>query len=146
MIKVAIYIEKETFDQFYNWIGRLNKGVLADCPIKYSAQNAGFTKPLQLQVEPDVYSLIQDAEADLAYLKKEYGEMELSFEPESGIRDLSTIKNILKNARRNDVEEYVVYTALQTMVEVPGLLPLEAMIISEREWLVDENSNEFRDI
>jgi hypothetical protein len=143
MIKVNIHIEKPQFDTFCQWINRLNKGVLSTCPVKYSESPQGFKKPLQLQLDPEVYALIQDAEADLDYIQKEYGELDLSFESDTGIRDLSTIKNILRNARVHDMEEQVVYTALQTMAEVPGLLAVEAMIISEKEWLFAENVNDF---
>ena len=146
MVKISLYIEKKDFDAFFIWINRLNQGILETPTVVYSTKPEGFNSSLELQLEPDAYNLLRDAESDLQYMKDTYGDLEISFEHQSGLRDINTIKNILRNARLYDMEDKVVYTALQAMVEVPGILPVEAMIISEREWLQSTDSDEFGDI
>jgi len=145
-MKISLYIEKKDFDAFFIWINRLNEGILETPSVAYHNTPEGLNTPLELQLETDAYGLIRDAESDFEYLKETYGDLEICFERQSGLRDISTIKNILRNARLYDLEERVVYTALQTMVQVPGILPIEAMIISEREWLHDTSSDEPGDI
>lgn len=133
-MKVNIYIEKADFSAFFTWVNRLNHGILSSTSVKYSSLKKGFLEPLQLSLGPNMYSLIMDAETDLKSLKKEYGEVDVSFEPFSRSWELRTIKDVLRNSRRYDTESNVVYTALYTMAHVPGISPAEAMIIADREW------------
>lgn len=145
-MKISLYIEKIDFDAFFIWINRLNEGVLETPSVKYQNTPEGLKAPLELQLEPEAYGLIRDAESDFEYMKETYGDLDICFERQSGLRDINTIKNILRNARLYELEERVVYTALLAMVEVPGILPVEAMIISEREWLHGTSSDELGDI
>lgn len=134
-MKVIIYIEKEDFDTFFQWINRLNHGNLCHSPVPYYIEKTEAKNPLQLIVEPEFYSLIQDAESDLEMIQKKFGEMELEYDPTSISWELRTISDILRNSRRLDIEADVVYTALFTAAEVPDITPTEALIIAEREWL-----------
>jgi hypothetical protein len=134
-MKVVIYIEKNDFDAFFQWINRLNNGNLCHPPVPYYIEKDDAKEPLQLIVEPEFYSLIQDAEADLKKLHKDFGPMELEYDPTSISWELRTIADILRNSRRLDIEADVVYTALFTAAEVPDISPTEALIIAEREWL-----------
>lgn len=134
-MKVVIYIEKSDFDAFFQWINRLNNGNLCHAPVPYYIEKEEAKEPLQLIVEPEFYNLIQDAEADLEKIQKDFGTMELEYDPTSISWELRTIADILRNSRRLDIEADVVYTALFTAAEVPDISPTEAMIIAEREWL-----------
>jgi hypothetical protein len=145
-MKVNIYIEKSDFDTFFVWVNRLNHGILTTTPVKYSTDANQIKSPLQLSLEPNMYSLIVDAETDLKSLQKEYGDVNIEFEPLSKSWELRTIKDILRNSKRYDMEPNVVYTALYTMTQVPGLSPAEAMIIAEREWIGSLEDSENLDI
>jgi hypothetical protein len=145
-MKVNIYIEKSDFDAFFVWINRLNHGILTSTPIKYSTEASSIKKPLQISLEPNMYALIVDAETDLKSLQTEYGEVNISFEPLSKSWELRTIKDILRNSKRYDMDPNVVYTALYTMAQVPGISPAEAMIIAEREWIGSLESSDNPDI
>jgi hypothetical protein len=135
MMKVNIYIEKIDFDQFFVWVNRLNHGILSTPPVKYHTDTVGLKNPLQLSIEPEMYTLIADALNDLETIGKKYGEVDLDFEPLSRSWELRTIKDVVRSAARYDMEPNVIYTALSTIAQIPGLSPAEAMIIAEREWL-----------
>lgn len=142
MLKVTIYIEKIDFDVFFQWINRLNHGILTTNTIKYSTVPEDFATPLQLSLEPGMYHLMTDAENDLHSLKELYGDIDINFDPMSQSWEIRTIKDILRNARRYDLESEIAYTALLTITEVPSLSPSEAMIIAEREWITRKNVNQ----
>ncbi len=146
MMKVILYIEKEDFDIFFQWVNRLNVGVLASPPTRYSVENDGFRSPLQLSVEPEMFILIQDAERDLDVLYETMGGMDITYEPLSKSWELRTIRDVLRNSRRYDLEADVVYTALYTQAQVPGITPAESMIIAEREWITGKNNQKNLDI
>jgi len=141
MLKVTIYIERAEFDPFFIWINRLNNGLLTSKPIAYSTASEGFREPLQLSLEPNMYYLITDAESNLQTLEDTYGKIGIDFEPISQSWELRTINDILRNSRRYDLEAQLVYTALYTLADVPGITPAEAMIIAEREWITRRKDN-----
>lgn len=134
-MKINIYIEKDEFDEFFIWVNRLNHGVLTSKHIEYKTSKDGLKDPLHLSIESDMYILIADAENDLKKIDDEYGDFDLSYDSLSETWELRTIKNIAKNARRHDVEDNVICTALYTMSKIEGITPAEAMIIAEREWI-----------
>ena len=111
-MKIIIYIEKSDFDVFFQWINRLNNGNLCHSPVPYYIEKEEAKEPLQLIVEPEFYSLIQDAESDLESIREKFGTMELEYDPTSISWELRTIADILRNSRRLDIEADVVYTAL----------------------------------
>jgi hypothetical protein len=140
-MKVVLYIEKRDFDTFFQWVNRLNTGVLTSCPVKYQNTPRGLTEALQLSIDPEMFNLIKDAEEDLKSLHEKYGDIELSFEPLSASWEMRTISDILRNAKRYDMQCEVVYAALYAMQTVPQITPGEAMIIAERE-LINQQKQE----
>jgi hypothetical protein len=135
MMKVNIYIEKPDFDAFFVWVNRLNQGILSTPPVGHWTSSEGLKAPLQLSIDSGMYTLIADALHDLETIGKKYGEVELDFEPLSRSWELRTIKDVVRNSGRYDISANVIYTALITMSQIPGLSPAEAMIIAEREWV-----------
>lgn len=138
MIKVTVYIEKPTFDDFFKWVNRLNQGIISSCPIKYSTANKDFENPLQLSLEPSLYHLIEDAESDIKNLQSVYGKMDIDFSPLSRSWELRTILDVARNAQRYDMQAELIHTALSTIAAMPELTPAEAMIIAERECITGE--------
>jgi len=133
-MKVSIYIEKSSFDTFCVWVNRINQGIISKCPVDYSESNQGFVTPMHLLLTADEYAVIQDIEEDIKHLEDEMGG-EMVYTPEPLENDKIVINNILKNAHRHDVEADLVNTALQIIGYIPGITPVEALIIAEREWL-----------
>jgi hypothetical protein len=93
-----------------------------------------------------MYTLIADALKDLETIGEKYGELELDFEPLSTSWELRTIKDVVRSSGRYDMEANVIYTALSTIAQIPGLSPAEAMIIAEREWIGSQQSHDNLDI
>lgn len=145
-MKVNIYIEKIDFDAFFVWVNRLNHGILSTPPVKHYNKPDGLKSPLQLSIEPDMYTLIADALQDLETIGERYGEVDLDFEPLSRSWELRTIKDVVRSAARYDMAANVIYTALSTIAQIPGLSPAEAMIIAEREWIGSQQSHDNLDI
>jgi hypothetical protein len=145
-MKVNIYIEKNDFDTFFIWVNRLNHGILSTPPVKYHNKPDGLKSALQLSIEPEMYTLIADALKDLETIGERYGEVELDFEPLSTSWELRTIKDVVRSSGRYDMEANVIYTALSTIAQIPGLSPAEAMIIAEREWIGSQQSHDNLDI
>ena len=133
-MKVTLYIEKQNFDSFFVWMNRLNQGVLQPPPIGYSHLQEVIRDPLQVSLNPDEYNLIQDAEKNLEAIKMTWGNLDVLYRPESLENDKIAIADILRNASRYDLEADVVKTAIEMGMQIPGITPLEALIISEREW------------
>lgn len=133
-MKVSIYIEKREFNTFFVWVNRINQGIISKCPTQYSESSHGFHEPVQILLTADEYAVIQDIEEDIKSLETELGG-ELVYTPEPLENDKIVINNILKNAQRHDVEADLVNTALELVGYIPGITPLEALIIAEREWL-----------
>jgi hypothetical protein len=133
-MKVSIYIEKKEFNTFFVWVNRINQGIISKCPTQYSESSHSFREPVQILLTADEYAVIQDIEDDIKSLETELGG-ELVYTPEPLENDKIVINNILKNAQRHDVEADLVNTALELIGYIPGITPLEALIIAEREWL-----------
>jgi len=146
MMKVNIYIEKIDFDEFFVWVNRLNHGILSTPPVKYWTSADNLKSPLQLSIDPGMYTLIADALKDLETIGERYGEVELDFEPLSRSWELRTIKDVVRSANRYDLAVNVIYTALSTIAQIPGLSPAEAMIIAEREWVTSLQDQDNLDI
>lgn len=136
MLKVNIYIEKNDFDAFFKWVNRLHAGILVEKAVEYSTEMHGFEQPLVISLDPRTYHLLQDAESDAEEIKEIFGDFVTEYEPLSRSWEMRSLKDVLRNAKRYDLEIDVIYTALITIAEVPGLTPSEAMIIAEREWIL----------
>jgi len=48
------------------------------------------------------------------------------------------IGDIIRNSLRHDLAVQVMNTAVEIAMAMPGITPVEAFIISEREWLSNE--------
>lgn len=134
-MKVTLYIEKRDFDSFFVWMNRLNQGSLQPSPIEYSHIREDIGDPLQVSLNPDEYNLIQDAEKNLEAIKNTWGNLDVLYNPESLENDKIMMADILRNASRYDLSVDVVKTAIELGMQIPGITPLEALIISEKEWL-----------
>jgi len=134
-MKASIYIEKRDFDTFVVWINRLNQGVLTSCPVRYETLAEGFSNPVHLLLDADEYAMLRDAERDLAKLQQCLGG-ELHFTPEPLETEKILMAGILRNAQRYDAEVDLVNAALEISMRLPGITPLEALVIAERDWVV----------
>lgn len=144
-MKVSLYIEKRDFDTFFIWTNRLSSGVLSTCPVVYDNNPDRFETPLQLLLEANEYAMLRDAEQDMKDLRDKVGG-DFIFYPEPLENDKILMNGILRNAQRYDLEVDLVNTALELTTYIPGITPLEALIIAEREWLNVGNSNNNIDI
>ena len=141
-MKVTIYIERKNFDLFFTWLNRIAQGVVSQRPMQYQIVPEGFTQPLQISLTADEYAAIQDTEADLDRLQEEIGG-ELHFVPEPIDIEKIAASGLIKKAQRYDMLADVVMTALELSSFIPGLTPLEALVIADREWIGEEKSTEF---
>lgn len=134
-MKVSIYIEKKDFDSFFTWSNRLSQGILSACPVRYSHTDDGFSSPLHVSLDAKEYASICDVVQDLNEIQEKMGGGEFLFRPEPLESERILMQGILKNARRYDIDVDVVHTAIEMSKHIPGITPLEALIIAEREWL-----------
>ncbi len=144
-MKVSLYIEKPNFDTFFVWVNRLSQGVLSSCPVKYSHSKEDFENPIHLLLEANEYAAIRDAVDDMNRLRDEMGGGDLVFYPEPLESEKILMQGILRNAQRYDLDVDVVYTALEVSKHIPGITPLEALVIAEREWVnvgIDGNTSD----
>jgi hypothetical protein len=139
-MKINLYIEKRDFDNFFIWMNRLSQGVISTPLAKYSHHKEDVEDPLQVSLSQDEYSIIQNNERNVEVINKSWGSMEVIYQPNFPDGDKIMMADILRNASRYDLGVQVVNTAIELASQIPGITPLEALIISEREWLNDENS------
>jgi hypothetical protein len=141
-MKFNIYIEKRDFDNFFIWMNRLSQGVICTPLAKYSHRKEDVEDPLQVALLQDEYSIIQNNERNIEVINKSWGTMDVVYQPSFPDSDKFMMADILRNAGRYDLEVQVVNTAIELALQIPGITPLEALIISEREWLNDENTHQ----
>jgi hypothetical protein len=139
-MKINLYIEKKDFDPFFIWMNRLSQGIIESCPIMYSHVKEDIKDPLNVSLTADKYALIHDAEKNIEDIQNSFGNLDILYEPQSIEKDKIMIGDILRNATRYDLAVNVINTAVELATVIPGITPLEAMIISEREWLNVEKS------
>jgi len=135
VMKVSLYIEKKDFDGFFVWMNRLKSGVLIPPPVFYIHTRNSLRDPLQVSLTPDEYNLIQDAEKNLEDIQDMWGNLDIHYDPRPLNDEKIMMADILRNAQRYDMGVDVVNTAIELAMQIPGITPLEAMIISEKEWL-----------
>jgi hypothetical protein len=133
-MKVSLYIEKRDFDGFFIWMNRLNQGVLSSSPVKYSHIKEDIEDPIHLSLFMDEYALIQDTEKNLEDIQKTWGNLDILYYPESLENDKILMGDMLRNATRHDTLVDLVSSSIELAMYMPGITPLEAMIIAEREW------------
>jgi hypothetical protein len=139
-MKINLYIEKKDFDPFFIWMNRLSQGIIESCPITYSHVKEDIKDPLNVSLTADKYALIHDAEKNIEDIQNSFGSLDILYEPQSIEKDKILIGDILRNATRYDLAVNVINTAVELATVIPGITPLEAMIISEREWLSNDIS------
>jgi hypothetical protein len=139
-MKINLYIEKKDFDPFFIWMNRLSQGIIESCPITYSHVKEDIKDPLNVSLTADKYALIHDAEKNIEDIQNSFGSLNILYEPQSIEKDKILIGDILRNATRHDLAVNVINTAVELATVIPGITPLEAMIISEREWLSNDIS------
>lgn len=132
-MKAIIYIEKSDFDKFFTWLNRLKQGNLEPTPVSYFLSNDELERPLQLLLSTEEYSLIQDVEKSIEDIKNEHGNLNIDYKPESLNADKILIGNIIRNASRYDLQVEIMNTAVELAMSMPGLTPLDAFLIAERE-------------
>ena len=134
-MKVTIYIEKNDFDDFFKWMNRIKLGLFSTPKVNFSHRQEVIADPLRITLDEREYTLIKDVERDIKDIQSAYGPIDIDFSPASTSTHLLTIKDILREAARNDLMPEVVYTAMQVVQQISGITPSEAMIVAEREWL-----------
>jgi hypothetical protein len=134
-MKVNLYIKKQDFDKFFTWLNRLAIGVITEPPVQYLTSQNDIEDLLQVSLLPDEYCLIRDTEKYLEDIRKTYGSLELTYKPEPLQEDRIVMANIIQKAGHYDLALEVVETAIQLATQIPGITPLEALIISEKDWL-----------
>ena len=134
-MKINVYIQKSDFDTFFSWLNRIRLGALIPCPVNYSNLRDKIEDPLHLSLNPDEYNLIRDTERNLEDIRKTYGNLDIIYNPEPLQEERILIADILRKANRYDLAAEVVETAIQLASQIPGITPLEALIISEKDWL-----------
>lgn len=133
-MKVSLYIEKTDFDAFFVWTNRLNKGIIAPPAVKYSHKKDDIEDPIHLSLFMDEYALIQDTEKNIEDIQKTWGDIDILYYPESLENDKILMGDMLRNATRHDALVDLVASSIELAMFIPGITPLEAMIIAEREW------------
>lgn len=132
-MKIIVYIEKTNFDKFFTWLNRLKQGNIEPSPISYYMSQDELERPLQVLLSPEEYSIIQDTENTIEDIKKEHGNLNILYSPESLDKDKIIIGDIIRNASRYDLQVDVINTAVELAMAMPGLTPLDALLIAERE-------------
>lgn len=134
-MKLTIYIEKNNFDNFFVWMNRLGQGILQPSPVPFSHIKEDIQDPLQISLNPDEYNLIQDAESNIEAIKNTWGNLDILYTPESLNNQKIMMGDIIRNASRYDLTVDVVNTAIELAMQIPGISPLEALIIAENDWI-----------
>jgi len=86
-------------------------------------------------LNPDEFTLIQDAEKNIEDIKNTWGDLDLLYRPESLEMDKILIGDIIRNAIRYDMQVELMSTAVELAMAIPGLTALDAFIIAERELM-----------
>lgn len=122
-------------------MNRLKQGTLEPAPISYSLSTDDVERPLQILLNPDEFAIIQDAEKNIEDIKKSYGNLSILYSPESLLHEKIMMGDVLRNAIRHDCLVEVYNTAVELAMSIPGLSPLDALIIAEREWMPVASAN-----
>lgn len=139
-MKVAIYIEKNNFDEFLKWMNRIKMGIYSTPAVNFSHTAINMQDPLLITLDTREYTLIKDVEEDIKNIQKVYGPFEIDFSPVSTESHLLIIQDVLREAQRKDLLVEVVFSAIQIALQIPDITPSEAIIVAEHEWLgVREN-------
>lgn len=139
-MKVSLYINKNDFDKFFVWMNRLNQGIIIPCPVEYSHEKEDLVCPLHISLSPDEYNLITDTEKNIEDIQNTWGNLDILYHPESLENQKIVMGDILRNATRYDGLVDLVSASIELAMHIPGITPLEAVIIAEREWGIWEKN------
>lgn len=134
-MRISLYVEHDDLDNFYRWVNRLSHGHIESPPINFNHKKELFIDPLEIQLLANEYAMITDARDEVAKISEIAGPINISYSPTDIDWQISTIRNVLKNAERHNLTSEVIYTALTTLKTIPTISPAEAMIIAEGEWV-----------
>lgn len=133
---IAVFIEKNDLDQFFDWITLIERGNLFAKPVKFSFNIEDINDPLKVFLERDIYYLIKDAKDDLEEIYKTIGPVVVSSDIKIEANELQIVQDTLKKAERKYLSAEVVLYALNTLKEIPGLTATEALSIAEKDILL----------
>jgi hypothetical protein len=141
-MKVNIYIEQKDFDKFFVWLNHIKQGAIESAPVDIQTTNENIKDPLMISLNPDEYYLIKDTESNIDNIRNIWGNLDVFYNTQPLEVDKIMINDIIKNAERWEVTADLITTALEIAMALPGITPLEAMIIAERQWLNDKKTPE----
>jgi hypothetical protein len=134
-MRISLYVEHDDLHEFYRWVNRLSEGHIESPTIKFNHKKEIFKDPLEIQLSANEYAMICDANAEVDKISELGGPIDITYMPKDRNWQMSTIRNILKNADRHNLSVEVIFSALATVSELPTITPAEAMIIAEGEWI-----------
>ena len=134
-MKINLFIEHKDLGDFYSWVNRLSQGSIENSPIKFSHRIDEFNDPLCIQLNANEYAVILDAQDEAKRIAELAGPIDIKYSTVDKHWQTSTIRNVIKNAERHNVIVEVVFSALNTMIEIPSITPAEAMIIAEGNYI-----------
>jgi hypothetical protein len=134
-MRISLYIEHDDIDSFYKWVNRLSQGHIESPTVKFDHKKECFKDPLEIQLSANEYAMMCDARDEVKRISEIGGPINIEYSPRDRDWQISTIRNILKNADRHDLSVEIIYSAIMTVAELPTLSPAEAMIIAEGEWI-----------
>lgn len=134
-MRISLYIENSDIHDFYRWVNRLSQGHIESAPILFNHKKENLKDPLEIQLTANEYAMMCDARDEVARIAEIGGPIDITYQPKDKDWQLSTIRNVLKNADRHNLTVEVIYTALETVATLPTISAAEAMIIAEGEWI-----------
>ena len=78
---------------------------------------------------------VSQTEANIEAIRNTWGNLDILYTPESLENQKIMMGDIIRNASRYDLVVDVVNTAIELAMQIPGITPLEALIIAERDWI-----------
>jgi len=145
-MKVNVYVNYTDFDKFFVWLNHLKQGVIEESPVKVFTQKEDIKDPLMISLNPDEYYLIKDTESNIEEIRNAWGNLDILYKTESLEVQKIMMNDIIRNAERWEVGVDLINTALELAMAIPGISPLEALIIAERQWLSDKKTPVWQDI
>ena len=145
-MKVNVYVNYTDFDKFFVWLNHLKQGVIEESPVKVFTQKEDIKDPLMISLNPDEYYLIKDTESNIEEIRNAWGNLDILYKTESLEVQKIMMNDIIRNAERWEVGVDLINTALELAMAIPGISPLEALIIAERQWLSDKKTPAWQDI
>jgi hypothetical protein len=131
-MKVTIYINQKDFDTFFKWVKELELGNLSTPPVKFSNNINDVDDPLRVSLDSNTYFIIKDAQDDLEEIVTLTGPFKIQYEHDTKELHLQRIKEGLRNAKRQNLENELIYTAFGVIKDLPSITIEEAVVIAEK--------------